>query len=183
MNEQQYLEDLKARWEGLKARLAVAEEGLTPAEMNKHTPAHDWTFLGIVHHLVVVSEAYWAPLEKAIADAKPSTGAPLKHTWFGGKLIKLAGPQGNAPAPKILQPPDRNLDPDLLGHLKAGIETFHSYCDRLQGKDLTGTKFRNPFVKVVPMSLLDAMELHVQHTDRHVTQMEQVAAHLKKGKF
>lgn len=183
MTEQQYLEDLKSRWEGMKARLEVATQGLTPEEMNKHTPAHDWTYLGIVHHLVVVMEPYWAVLEKAAAEAKPSTGAPLKHTWFGGKLIQVAGPQGNAPAPRPVQPPDRNLDPSLLGHLRAGMETLHGYCDRLQGRDLAGTKFKNPFLKIVSMSLLDALELHIQHTDRHMTQMEQVATHLKQGKF
>ena len=51
----------------------------------------------------------------SVIDGAPSgDDCEVRHTWFGGFLIRVAGPEGNAPAPKQFVPPPGQLPKTII---------------------------------------------------------------------
>jgi hypothetical protein len=127
---------------------------------------------------------YWEPMEEATAKAGEPTVlsamAPLKFSFLGRIEIRAVGPKGSMPVPKVMVPPDRRLDPQLIENLDSGLLRLQSYCTSWKGIDIVRTKFKNPFVPLIKMTLADALEVHIQHCDRHLGQMEKVSDHLRR---
>ncbi len=141
-------------------------------KMNSPIPPSDWSPLQILDHMMRTNGPYVTALP-AVVQAAPEGGATdVRHTWFGGFLIKVAGPKGNAPAPKQVVPAAGPLPSTTMDAYLEQSSTLRQLMELGQGKDLNRARLSNPFVKIFRMSVADVFEIVAQHTERHVGQIE-----------
>lgn len=158
--------------ERIRAKLATFEE----AAWEKISPGSDWSTGPILEHMIISNESYLPTLETAVASAaRGGSGSEARTTLFGRMLTKAAGPDGNAPAPKAMRPPPGPVDRDAVSaRWYASQERFAKWLESVRDVDLTRTKIRNPLVPIFRMNLTDCIMVLVEHTERHVRQIEGV---------
>ncbi len=131
---------------------------------------NDWSAIQIFDHLVKSNEPYINNITNALPNAKKGD-SQIAFTMFGRFIAKFAGPNGNAPAPKPFVPsanPDRSVIEVWKNTHNKMIELLNAAKD----VDLSKTKVKNPVIKMFSMNLCDCFEIWVQHTERHVQQIE-----------
>lgn len=171
MDPSTFLDTLRSDTLRLTARLEKAAAAHSD-ESWERTPARGWSPAGIVRHMVLTQAPYLRVLPSVVEHAPPAGQTPISHTWFGKMLIQGAGPQGNSPAPKSLHPGPGPHGRGVVDEWIAQQSEFLRLLEAARGKDLSGTRFRNPFVPIFRMSLADAFAVAVAHTERHVSQIE-----------
>lgn len=159
-------------------RVTEAISGLE-AKLNEKTSAHDWSVLGIIHHMVTAHKYYLEAIEEAIASGVQGAEGEIKHTWLGKLLLKINKPGGNFPAPKILRPNDPSYPNEILDEWRSQLRRAAQLAERARGLDLNNSRVRNPFLKPVHQSLGDCFAIMVVHLERHVQQVEAVCAELR----
>lgn len=174
MTENELIDTAKREIENHVARVkAVAERA--PEKMGQRTAAGEWSPYEIIEHLIISYDREYAPvINEAISRAQPADGTQeVKPSFLGKFLVRVAGPDGNAPVPKPFRPSQTTYGPEVLDRWVATMERAVREFESVRGKNLTGTKFRNPFAKMFKMNLTDWMLVTVAHTERHVRQIEE----------
>jgi hypothetical protein len=103
----------------------------------------------------------------------------VKHTWLGGLIVKMAGPDGNAPAPKPVRPANRVNSAASIEKWKTRQAQFCELAASAMETDLMSARFKNPFIPIFQMNVYDAFRIIVEHTERHVRQIEERAKTLR----
>jgi uncharacterized damage-inducible protein DinB len=173
MKQAQYIAEYPSRIDHLVGRLTSACERMSDEQFNAKRDGSDWSPAQIIDHMMIANRGYLPVIEAAIKNAKRGDGE-LNHSWFGKTLIKLAGPAGNAKAPKWLTPGGGPFTRDILQECidqHRGIAELSRMCE---GVDLSKTTFRNPYVRLFKMNLADAFEAIAQHAERHIGQIEEL---------
>lgn len=156
------------------ARAEAAQKNLDESQWNQ-TEAKDWSPAQIFEHLVLSNEPYLQKLPAAIAQAGPDDSKPVHQSWFGKMILKMAGPGGNAPAPKPWIPGPGPFDREVFDRWRAQQERLIALCQTARGKDLSSARVNNPLMKVIRMTLCDCFLILSDHTERHVRQIEERA--------
>ena len=137
-----------------------------------------WSCGQVVEHLVLANSRYIAVAESvmpACPAADPET--EVAHSFIGRFLVRAAGPEGNAPAPAAMRPgPPEIVDRARLEEWRGQQGQIAELAAMARGKDLNRKLFRNPYVPLFRMCLADFFRLSVDHTERHVRQIEERAA-------
>ncbi len=173
MQVDDYLASITERTTELTRRLDAAVIGRSPEDLLRQPSAGVWSPAQVVEHLVITNRSY-VPVMRAAIDLAPRDygGSEAKLSFIGRTIAKMAGPGGNAPAPKFLFPTNR---PDVDAVLVEWREQHAQILEiavAAKGVDLSVVKIRNPFVKWVRLNLVDCFEIMTVHTDRHVGQIE-----------
>lgn len=166
----------KAQTEAARAkdRVVQALEGLDEATFNKRSPNGQWGAGQIIEHLRVSNDPYLVIIDEALKSAPRAEGDPaVKHSFVGGAILKAAGPGGNASVPKAFLPGGGPFPMSTLERWKEQQDQIADFARRAEGVDLSRTKVRNPVFKVFPMNLADCFAILVDHTERHVRQIEE----------
>lgn len=164
------LEGVAARAAEHERRALSAIEGLSSEQFNK--PAgKEWSVAHVFKHLCLADEPYLNAMQEALASAKDGTGE-VQHSMVGKFLIKVSGPEGNAPAPGFLVPPALALSRGVVDEWRKHHTRFIELVESAKGKDLS-TKTSNPFIKFLRMSIADMLAVMDAHTERHVRQIEE----------
>ncbi len=160
--------------------VARVEAALAPLsdEAFRRPPAPGvWSCGQVVEHLILGNSRYLVAATDAVeraAAADPET--PVRLSWIGRFLVDAAGPEVNAPAPPPMRPgPAESTPRRVIDDWKAQQEAFARLVERAQGRDLNRFLYRNPYVPVFRMNLADVFTLAVEHTERHVRQIEERA--------
>lgn len=132
---------------------------------------------GQIYAHMMLANAQYLPLLKIAIDGAPRArvGDSVQHTWFGQFIIKGAGPEGNAPAPKSLHPRSTPFDKDVVEQWAAQTQDFMDLARRAHGADLCAAKIKNPFIPLLKLNLADCFEILTEHTERHIRQIEALA--------
>jgi hypothetical protein len=174
MQQNALLEEWKARNEQSLARLKKAVEDKNEAELNQQPNPKTWSPLQVIEHLVKSNPAYLKTIETALQQAHPvGETAEVRFTFIGSRIAYQAGPQGSAPAPPNLRPRNTTVPYNLLAEWEAQQRQLLALLECAKGKDLSGTRVRNPLIKIIPMNLADCFAILTGHTERHVGQIEQ----------
>lgn len=133
-----------------------------------------WSIAQNLDHLTQGNIEYAAPVERAIARAKPRADrAPGVPNFLAARFIaQMEPPVGmklKAP-PRIV--PRSDLDPqDARAAFDASVDRIKELLDRAWAVDLTRTRFANPFLKGLPLfNIASAFLILLAHTRRHVAQ-------------
>jgi hypothetical protein len=170
MEYEQFLAEKRLRYAELMERTESAFGTLSDEQVDL-VPAGGWSPAQILDHLCLSHGSYESPVRAAIATAPQGKGV-IGHTFFGRTLIKFAGPDGNAAAPKSMVPSSGALGRAPLEPYLATHRQLLELLDEVNGVDLVRTRIRNPLVQVFRMNLVDVFELIDQHSERHVRQIE-----------
>lgn len=174
MQQHAILEEWTARNVRSLERLKKAVEGKSEAELNQQPNPKTWSPLQVIEHLVKSNADYLKTIEAALPQAQPAgESAEVRFTFIGSRIAYQAGPQGNAPAPPNLRPRTTSVPYSLLAEWEAQQQQILALLERAKGKDLSGTRVRNPLIKIISMNLADCFSILTGHTERHVGQIEQ----------
>ena len=135
-----------------------------------------WSAGQIFEHMMLAN-AYYLPVMKAAIEGAPrsKSGDVVQHTWFGRFVIKGAGPDGNAPAPKSLHPRGGSFDTTVVDKWATQTQAFLDLARRSHGIDLCSMRIKNPFIPLFKANLADCFEILAEHTERHIRQIESLA--------
>jgi hypothetical protein len=129
--------------------------------------------------MMLANERYLLPVKDALDKSEKRVRSDVKYTRFGKFLIKNAGPEGNAPAPKPLHPKPGFYSNEVIEKWALQTEDFVDLAKSAHGHDLCSVRFPNPFLAIFKMNLADSFEILTVHTERHVRQIEAMAQRAK----
>lgn len=126
----------------------------------------------ILEHIVISHDAYVSGLRTRLPKA-PQGDGPVKFSRVGSFLIRVAGPDGDAPIPPPFKPSDSDV-PRTATTAKFFEQQrqFLELIPAARGRNLSRARFPNPVVPILPMNLADVFELFAEHAERHVRQIQ-----------
>jgi len=158
------IEDHTSRGREIRQRLDAAGWNLAPTGR--------WSPAQIFEHLRLANEPYLHALPSAIQHAPTGDEAAIRTTWFGRTLLKMSGPDGNAPAPKPLIPGNGPFGEEPFAAWLGQQERLARLIAEAKGRNIGAVKIRNPFLKFARMTICDALLILFAHTERHLGQIE-----------
>jgi hypothetical protein len=168
------LADWQERNQEMQRRLLRLISALDEKTLNMPPDVAAWSPAQVIAHLVLSNQRYLPRMEAALQNAERFSGNPPVHySFFGRFLRKVAGPGGNAPAPKSLHPPTATIPTTIVQEWEQQQLQLLSLLNRANGVDLSRIRVWNPLVRIIPMNLADCFELLTAHTERHVAQIEE----------
>lgn len=159
------------------ARVRRALEGLDDEGLNRRTPSGEWSPAEVVEHLVVSHQIY-LDLMKVVVSERPVTGGdrPVRFSFIGRFLMKAAGPDGNAPAPKAMVPRAGPYTREVVDRFEAQQKAMAELATACDDLDTSAVTYRNPIIKLFRMNVADGFGIYIEHVERHVRQIEERAA-------
>ena len=177
MNCSEFLTGVERRLEEQIERGKAVGSRLDANKLNQIPDSGRWSIAQIFEHMMLANAYYLPVMKDAIQKApRARVGEPVQHTWFGKFIMKGAGPEGNAPAPKSLHPRPGPYDPSITDKWAAQTQAFLDLARSSHGVDLCSMKIKNPFIPFFKANLADCFEILAEHTERHVRQIESLAA-------
>lgn len=156
------------------ARADVAQGRLDESQWNR-PEAGGWSPAQILEHMALSNAPYLEKLPQAVAGAGMDDSRTVRQSWVGKMILKMAGPGGNAPAPKAWVPGPGPFRREVYDRWRAQQERLIALCSEARGKDLGSMRISNPLIKFVRMTLCDSFLILADHTERHVRQIEERA--------
>lgn len=173
MNSDDFLDECRAKAQDQVNRARIVMESIDDAGIN-YVPKGDlWTVGQVFDHMIMANTPYLATIESQLDRAPREGPGEINHTFFGKMIMKHGGPEGNVPAPKSMVPPPPPTARERIDLWFAQMTLFLEFIDRAKGIDLSNVKARNPFFKLANMNLTDYFGIAVQHTERHIRQIEE----------
>ncbi len=159
-------------------RVDLAVHGLTEADLNQPPTPGEWSILEIVEHMRLSHGSYLELVPPALEKIGP--GNPdVRLTWVGRFLVRVAGPDGDAPVPKPFRPLGNRYSLGLLDEFRSQTLSLASIFQAAHGKDINRKSLRNPVVPILRMNVADVISVAEGHFERHVRQIENRAAALR----
>lgn len=152
-------------------RIETSYRRVDNAAWNKRTARGEWSPGEVVEHMFMSHAPYLDRVPVALDSAGPDPGDPLKHSFIGGFLIKVAGPNGNARPPGPTRPAERQYDEADYRRWVDQTLAWKKVIEAAMDKNLA-VRIKNPIVGMFSMNLGDCFELLRDHTERHVRQIE-----------
>lgn len=172
MNSDAFLEKIAEQAQDQVNRARVIMESIDDATINRVPEGNLWTVGQVFDHMIIANTPYLAVIEEKLSTTKKTGAGEIKHSWLGNFLMKAAGPEGNAPAPKFMIPANPPTSRERIDLWFTQMDLFLQFIDRAKGLDLSRVKARNPYFKLMPMNLADFFGVTAQHTERHIRQIE-----------
>lgn len=171
-----FLSDCSKRNELLVERVTALIESVDVAELDRKPDPTTWSPAQVMEHMVITNRYYFPAMRASMSGAAKVSGETQVRFSLIGKLIRrMAGPGGNAPAPKMLHPGDVKFSNEMLGKWQAQQVELIALLEQANGLDISRLPVRNPFFRFIRMNLADSIEIMTAHTERHVGQMEERA--------
>ncbi|MFM9874571.1 MAG: DinB family protein [Fimbriimonadaceae bacterium] len=171
MKCEEFLENFEGRFKDQIERVKKVTEGLTDEDYGKEAEPGVWGIGHILGHLNISTESYISPMEAAISGGANDSGGEAKHTFFAGLIIGGMH-RPNIPVPGSMMPSGTRSRADLEKWLEITDKVLRLF-EQAKGKDLVANQFKNPFLPIGRFNLMDGFEIIVEHTERHVRQMEE----------
>lgn len=131
-----------------------------------------WSAAAILDHLAVMNRLYIPKVERAIANAEPSTLRNWSPT-LGGRMIRLSvNTKMKVPTPKVFRPDNPHSDRAAFERFLASQEELLAALDRGENLHWKSVRISSPASTVVKLNLGDVFLVLAEHGDRHLDQME-----------
>lgn len=168
-----YLEIYPERIEKMSQRVLTALDGFDQQMLNMPPGPNTWNCGQVIDHLIVSNTGYLGNMQTAIEGATKGKDSPeIAYSFIGKQIIKNAGPSGNFPVPKGMEPRSGIIEIDLIERWKRDMDVLGALAKKAMGVNINKVKFQNPFIKIMRMRLSDGFEILAEHTERHVRQIE-----------
>ncbi len=173
MESDAFLESVESRLRDLTARGVALDSRIGSSQWDWSPGPNKWSAGQIFRHMVLANRPYVDRIPAAV-DRVPRSerNEQPRFTLFGRFLIRAAGPTGNAPAPKALDPGPGPIPRESFAEWQAQNETLIGLCEAARGKRLDVLALRNQLLPLFRMTLADCFELIAEHTERHIAQIE-----------
>lgn len=180
MKQSEFLKDSIDKLESHIKRIEAITEGMTDAQLSKDLDSGLWGVGRVLEHMNIANEPYIKVMRQALASAPSDSGDTPKAGFWGRTLAKIAGPEGNAPAPKQMIPEAKEFTHEVVNRWFKVTRDLIAVAQEAEGKDINRAKFKNPFIGFMKMNVTDGLTVGVAHTERHVRQIEERAKIVKQ---
>lgn len=171
------LAEWSAAFDAALERAHALTDELSREQLNFKPGPDRWSVGQCIDHLSVSMEVYLEPMESMIREATLEGEEPYgRGPWVGRFLLRaLRKPGKRYPAPRSFRPARSDLDPDRVSEeFDRQMRRMQRALDRCAGLALGEIGIPWPVFGLVEISLAQAFELQVLHTERHLDQAERV---------
>lgn len=158
-------------------RMEALTGNLTPRQFNFRPGPDRWSVGQCIEHVSVSMGVYLDPMEPVIEKADLPGEEPYGRGTFLGRLLvgALRKPKGRYTAPKRFRPSQSELDPEAVRQeFRRQTARMERALREADGLALGRIKMGWPVFGLIKISLAQAFELQVIHTERHLDQAEGV---------
>lgn len=177
-----YLHAMIERLRNHAARVEQHFGQLSNAQLNWKTNPESWSVAQCLDHLITSNAGYF-PTFRAIGTGQAKMGfwariSPLSG-FFGDMLLRETGPQvkRKMKAPKVFAPSSSQLDTGILARFQ---QQQKELIELLLATDVVGHegfKIPSPVTGMITYRLDFAVQIIVQHEERHIIQALNVMQH------
>jgi hypothetical protein len=157
------------------ARVRRALDGLDDEAFNRRTAAGDWSPAEVLEHIVISHQVYLDRMQVAMAGGPKGGDRPVRFSFIGRFLMKAAGPNGNAPAPKSMVPRPGPYTREVVERFEEQQRAMADLATACDDLDTSAMGYRNPIFKLFKMNVADGFGIYIEHVERHVRQIEERA--------
>jgi len=175
LKQSEFLKESVEKLESHIQRVEAATKRMTDAQLSKDLDSGLWGVGRVLEHLNIANEPYIKSMRAALASAPSDSGDTPKTGFWGRTLAKIAGPEGNAPAPPQMVPDAKEFTREVVNRWVTITRELIVVAKEAEGKDINKAKFKNPFIGLMKMNVTDGFTVAVAHTERHVRQIEERA--------
>lgn len=174
MAQKQFLAASKAHIENLIERVEKVCSGLSDEELSTNHSSGEWGAGMILDHVNMLLDVYEPVIKKTISSAPAgSHETAILHKPFMKFFIKMAGPEGNPPAPKSFHSKKETFSQADVKKFVEGHQQVMQFIDEMENVKIMEAKFKNPALSIITMTLADYVALMASHGERHVRQIEE----------
>lgn len=158
-------------------RMEALAGGLSHRQLNFKPAPDRWSVGQCIDHVSVSMGIYLDPMERILETADLPGEEPYGRGTFMGRLLigALRRPRGRYKAPRRFRPSRSELDPDAVrGEFRRQTARMQEALRQADGLALGRINMPWPVFGWIKVSLAQAFELQVIHTDRHLEQAEGV---------
>lgn len=185
MSGENRLDEWVAALESSVERTRALIDGMSRRQLNRSPGWHRWSVGQCLDHIGISTRRYLERMEPVLATAadreRSRTTAPgesyASGTWIGRLLVRaLRKPGARYPAPPSFRPARDELEPDRIeAELASALDRLRCAMEAGRGLALGRITMPWPVVRLARISLAQAFELLVLHTERHLGQAERAA--------
>jgi hypothetical protein len=150
---------------------------LTDEQLHWNPPGGGWSVAQVLDHLSQTNEEYLRVIGPALADARTASasGAEWRPSLAGRLLAHAMRSPRKGPAPRVFRPvPQPGERP--VERFQQSVRVLLDALQRSERADLQRTRIRSPAARLIRMNLGDGFRLQVMHAERHLGQIQRVAA-------
>lgn len=168
--------------QAIRAAAPPIAGSLSDAQFNWQSAPDRWSIGQNLQHVVLVGRDYFAPLDAAIADAKERTaagGRPYRQTMIGTWLVRSQEPpvKRRVRTLRKLHPPATLKRDVVLAEFDAFHRALEQRIDDTRGIDLDAGRMRSPLLRIVRLTIGQAIAGLLGHSRRHLWHVEQIRRH------
>lgn len=149
--------------------------GLTKEQLNFKPTAESWSIANCVEHLAIAESTFGGILQKTVAEGDNPAMKDSVQMKDDQLYAIISSRQQKVKTPEPFEPSGK------FGSHEETAKAFNEKRDaHIEYIKTTDDDLRNRFNSNLPFGTIDAYQLLVfvaAHTERHVSQMEEVAAH------
>ena len=139
-------------------------------KLNERTEWH-WTIGQIFQHLHDAIVPYRAACEAQDHPPEADADRSVHYSWLGKQILSLMFNPDTPVPPQLEPPPPGPYGPDVIDRFGADHRWLIEFAHKLEGRDLSQLRFKNPFMSEFTMNGFDILAIGVTHAERHVAQV------------
>jgi hypothetical protein len=163
------------------ARMKGNLGALTPEQFNFKPAPEKWSVGECLDHLNTLMRLYndaMGPILEASSDR--TGGEPFGRGTFMGRMLvnSLRKPAKRFKAPGVFEPSHSELDPEgVRAEFETEVGRMKQLIQQSDGLAIGKIKMSSPAMKLMKLTLAQALESQVIHNNRHLAQAERVTQH------
>lgn len=180
MDQLQLLESQKAQINQITNQVAALEKEVL-AQLCWRAQPGSWSVLECLEHLNLYSDFYIPQMEHCIAVAQKQSGVRFKSGILGSYFAKSMLPTdkpGKMKTFKDKNPLETNLDKSVINRFLGYQQRMSNMVDAARQIDVNKVKIKTSISPLIKLNLGDTFQFLINHTIRHMRQIERVKERL-----
>jgi hypothetical protein len=163
------------------ARITGIARALDPEQLVRRPAPGNWSVGHVLEHLLLMDALFLRPVQPLVRDAARDASAPARPwrpSFIGNQIAKSLTKPSPLSAPKAGKPTTPR--PAIVERFAEDGARFEALLDDSASIDWNAVRLRPPVAPWLPLkiNLGDVFRIHTVHVQRHLGQIERVAAAL-----
>ena len=179
------IDQLSTRIERVSTNTKQHFASLSSEQLNWKSHAKSWSIAECLQHLIITNELYFKQFDRVLKGGGNHSiweRLPFWANFIGNSLLKTLTPEAKRKvnAPRIFRPSQSEISTDIVNQFLIHNQQLLEYLKKLKAHDLT-INISSPVASFLPLPLEAALNIIVNHEERHFTQAKQVLEQQKEG--
>ena len=174
-----FFEQTQARYTAILERLDRDIRSFSDAQIHWKADANTWSIAEALQHIITADTAYLEPMHRALQGAE-RTASPVAYrpSFFARLFIYSLRPgRFRYKAPAVFKPESSRIShtirQNFADHIRAQMQALQAW----RSYDINRLKMTSPANAMVRISLGEALDVMITHTERHMAQVDRILQH------